>query len=54
MVSLPLLEELTVVLSRPKFSFVPGGQVVCFVAAITWVAEVAPDLTGLAKLIPPV
>ena len=54
MVSLPLLEELTVVLSRPKFSFVPGGQVVRLVAAITRVAEVAPDLTGLANLIPPV
>ncbi len=48
------LEELTAVLSRPKFSFVPGGHVVRFVAAITRVAEVAPDLTGLAKLIPPV
>lgn len=42
-VSPSLLEELMAVLSRPKFSFVPGGQVVRFVAAITRVAQVVPD-----------
>ncbi len=49
-----LLEELTAVLSLPKFSFLPGGQVGRFVAGTSRVAEVAPDLTGLAKLIAPV
>ncbi|MHB1640859.1 MAG: hypothetical protein ACYCUD_13680 [Candidatus Dormibacteria bacterium] len=53
-VSPSLLEELTAVLSLPKFSFLAGGQVGRFVAATTRVAEVAPDLTGLAKLIAPV
>jgi putative PIN family toxin of toxin-antitoxin system len=42
-VSPSLLEEFTAVLSRPKFSFVPGGQVVRFVAVITRVAQVVPD-----------